>query len=470
VRATADAEEVVSTGDEPYSVRLASKYVPVPSTAASHERRQYSRRRNRELDWVQTVRLRSAGEVSLIDLSAGGALIDSEVPLRPGALLSLEIIGHSAERLVVPLHVLRCHVAALAADKARYRGALEFTRPIELPDHHPLPELPGASTDPFVGVDSALKHLVERACAPDSSQRLASGDVMLVLQSLARRALNVGDPFGRHVGNLLQELLPALRHGHGLPAMLTAIERQLCQALPQARVRLVNGSPETPAGTKSVIISLPGKPATAEAVSIDLPSAAVITDAQARLLRTSSRLIALVQQLNGYTLGGTAATNGGQPATPSSPPPPAAVPARSVDPESPSAPGAWQKSVVRYADGQLLKGFTQDFHGSKQQFSLSPSINASTQERVVVPLARLKAVFFVREFAGNPDHIEQKVFEGPTAGRRIEVTLLDDEVLVGTTLNYRADSTGFFIFPADPRANNQRVFVVSSAVRQVRFP
>ena len=71
---------------------------------------------------------------------------------------------------------------------------------------------------------------------------------------------------------------------------------------------------------------------------------------------------------------------------------------------------------------------------------------------------------------GNPDHIERKVFDAASHGRRIEVTLLDNEVLVGTTLNYRTDSTGFFMIPADARGNNLRVFIVSSAVRQVRFP
>ena len=55
-------------------------------------------------------------------------------------------------------------------------------------------------------------------------------------------------------------------------------------------------------------------------------------------------------------------------------------------------------------------------------------------------------------------------------GRRIEVTLMDDEVIVGRTLSYRADGNGFFVVPADPLANNIRIFVVSSSVRQVRFP
>jgi hypothetical protein len=442
----------VSTQAEPFSVRLASKYASAPASPSQHERRQYTRRRAQELDWVERVRLRTAGEVSLIDLSARGALIDSAVPLRPGAGLSLEIVGRGIATVVVPIHVLRCQVSSLMADSARYRGALEFTHPIELPDVGPLMSPLPVSTDPFVSVDAALKRLVERAYASDDSQRLAAGDVMLVLQSLARQALSVDDAFGRHVGNLLQDLLPALRHGQGLRPALTTIERQLVQVLPQARVRLVDGSAPTPADVKSVLIKMPVTVANAGSVAIDLPATAVINDAQARLLRTSSRLIALAQRLTVPTSS-----------SPTSVPPPA------VEPEA-SQPTAWQKVVVRYADGQLLKGFTQDFHGSKSQFSLWPTINAAANERVVVPLARLKAVFFVRDFGGNPDHIESKVFEAPAQGRRIEVTLLDDEVIVGTTLNYRTDSAGFFVFPADPRANNQRVFIVSSAVRQVRFP
>ena len=459
---TAADLDVSPADEEPYSVRLASKYVSIPSGQSPADRRQYSRRRDRDLDWIKTARLRSAGQVSLVDLSAGGALIDSAVPLRPGSTLSLEIIGQGLET-VVTLQVLRSHVAALSADSARYRGACEFARPIELPDLHAMPDHAGPSLDSFVGVDAALKRLVERAYAADPAQRLATGDVLMVLQSVSRRALNVNDPFGRHVGMLLQELLPALRHRHPLTIVISTIERQLRQALPDARLRLDAVRTPAPEGTRSIVIGIPGAPASEGSVSIDLPASAAVNDAQARLLRASSRLITLVQCLPGYAIGAASAIDSTSPAT--AVPPPATPPL--VDPDAPSV---WQKVVVRYADGKLLKGFTQDFHGSRSQFSLWPSIDASAAERVVVPLALLKAVFFVREFGGNPDHVEQKVFDGPAHGRRIEVTLLDDEVLVGTTLNYRADTTGFFIMPADARANNQRVFVVSSAVRQVRFP
>jgi hypothetical protein len=82
----------------------------------------------------------------------------------------------------------------------------------------------------------------------------------------------------------------------------------------------------------------------------------------------------------------------------------------------------------------------------------------------------LKAVFFVRDFAGNPAYIEPKTVDRPPQGRKIEVTFVDGEVIPGSTLSYRPDGHGFFVRPADPGSNNIRIFVVSGAVRHVRFP
>ena len=85
-------------------------------------------------------------------------------------------------------------------------------------------------------------------------------------------------------------------------------------------------------------------------------------------------------------------------------------------------------------------------------------------------MARLKAVFFVKDFNGNPSYQEQKTFAGRgQGGRRVEITFADGEVILGTTLNYRPDGQGFFVSPADPSANNTRIFVVSTALRRVRF-
>ena len=288
MRTAAVREDDAPTVGEPMMVREASKYASVSSTPPPDGRREYARRSSGELDWITTVRLRSGADVSLVDLSAGGLLFESSVPLRPGTTHSLEIIGRGIET-VAPFQVLRAQITALRPDSARYRGAGRFTRPIELPDIH-LPEAP----DPLVGVDLALKRLVERAYAADASQRLVRGDAVLMLQALSRRAFSIGsDPFAGHIGGLVQDLMPAIKQGRGLAGALAAIERQLSLVIPDARIRMVDG-PATP-GSRSILVSLPGG-GTAAAVSIDLPPTAILTDTQVRLLRTSSRLVALAHR------------------------------------------------------------------------------------------------------------------------------------------------------------------------------
>jgi len=80
-------------------------------------------------------------------------------------------------------------------------------------------------------------------------------------------------------------------------------------------------------------------------------------------------------------------------------------------------------------------------------------------------------LFFVRDFHGNPSYDEQKYFpeEKRPIGRKVEVTFKDGEVLVGTTVGYDPLRPAFFLYPADPRSNNLRVFAISAAVKEVRY-
>lgn len=133
------------------------------------------------------------------------------------------------------------------------------------------------------------------------------------------------------------------------------------------------------------------------------------------------------------------------------------------------AAAGWNKLVVRYLDGTILKGYSQDFHPTRAYFHLAPSITATAERPSMVPMQQLKAVFFVRDFAGDSNYVDERSFSAPAAGRRIEVTFVDGEELVGTTLGYRPDGTGFFVRPADLGGNNLRVFVPSGGVKRVRF-
>jgi len=128
------------------------------------------------------------------------------------------------------------------------------------------------------------------------------------------------------------------------------------------------------------------------------------------------------------------------------------------------------KVVVRYGDGRLNKGFTEDFFPNKERFHLIPANNTSGVP-IEVSMKDLKAIFMVRDFIGNRLYKERKKYiEGEKpSGKKVEVTFMDGEVLVGSTLGYDPKRQGFFIFPADSKSNNIRVYVVSSAAEKVRY-
>ncbi len=128
------------------------------------------------------------------------------------------------------------------------------------------------------------------------------------------------------------------------------------------------------------------------------------------------------------------------------------------------------KVVARHVDGRIVKGLSQDFFPNKDRFHIRPADKPSA-EAVEVLVNELKAIFFVRDFAGDSQYNERKEYlpADKPSGRKIEVTFQDGEVLVGTTLGYDPNRPGFFFFPADPKSNNIRIFAVTTAVKKVRY-
>jgi hypothetical protein len=83
--------------------------------------------------------LRPGCDVSVIDLSSGGALVQGHRPLRPGARVHVRL---ETDRGIVSLaaYVLRCMVWSLDGEEGvMYRGALRFEAPclsLQEPDSH----------------------------------------------------------------------------------------------------------------------------------------------------------------------------------------------------------------------------------------------------------------------------------------------------------------------------------------------
>ena len=129
------------------------------------------------------------------------------------------------------------------------------------------------------------------------------------------------------------------------------------------------------------------------------------------------------------------------------------------------------KIVARYNDGRVLKGFTTSFSPNAPHFFLTPAEDGPAAKPVTVEMARLKAVFFVRDFAGNPGRRDRQHFVSNQAyqGCEIQVEFNDGEVMVGSTPGYGPEMPGFFIFPADTDSNTLKVFAVASSVRKVEL-
>jgi len=129
------------------------------------------------------------------------------------------------------------------------------------------------------------------------------------------------------------------------------------------------------------------------------------------------------------------------------------------------------KVVVRYRDGRIVKGFTQNFFPNKPTFYVHPANSRNPEDRIDITVKDLKAVFFVRDFSGNAKHKERKKLslEDRPQGRFIEVTCKDNEVLIGSTAGYDAQRPGFFIFFIDSQGNNVKAYIVADAVSKVRY-
>jgi hypothetical protein len=435
----------------------AEEHAVAAAEADARDRRTHPRLPPSELVWIREVRLKYGPKVSLIDLSTGGALLQTEVRLRPGSDLVVEIVGSRVE--AVPFRVLRSELARISDQGAIYQGACEFKRPLDLANAQGR----AGRGEPC---DVALKKLLLRRRHELSRKghaiiRQSDKNLPQLLRSVQGSARSE-DPLSRGLRDLLAEIVPALDRGEPAVVLRSRLEDRLRRALPGAAIAIGSAPREAGAGTDTIYFSAQGVDGPG-VLNVQVPEGTRIPDWELRLLESASHLLELLPAATAIQ---------SEPPVPAGTAPSTASRDYNLDLLTPPLPGVasgWQKIVVRYREGRLLKGFTHDFHPSRTQFSLWPSLNSAPSERMYVPTSQLKAVFFVRDFEGNPLYSEDRTFDTGAGGRRLEVTFADDEVLIGSTLSYRPDGVGFFVSPADSRGNNLRVFVVSSAIRHVRF-
>jgi PilZ domain len=126
----------------------------------------------------------------------------------------------------------------------------------------------------------------------------------------------------------------------------------------------------------------------------------------------------------------------------------------------------WNQIMLRYTDGRLLKGFSRDRLLTNGHVEVWALPDAPQQARITVPVRHLKAVIFLGGSEGEAAHAPEQAGSG---ARPAAVTFLDDEVIVGTVLDYKPDGVGFFLSPLDAETQDVRLFIFSGAIRHVRL-
>ena len=126
-----------------------------------------------------------------------------------------------------------------------------------------------------------------------------------------------------------------------------------------------------------------------------------------------------------------------------------------------------KRVVVRKLDKGLIKGFL-DVAGH-----LASELEVLDREgRVVhVLMSEVKGIFFVRDFEGNPDRAERKIFRSRPrlAGLWVRMTFKDSEVLEALLANnlLDVDPLGYLVTPPDVYSNNLRIFIPRSALTEM---
>jgi hypothetical protein len=129
-----------------------------------------------------------------------------------------------------------------------------------------------------------------------------------------------------------------------------------------------------------------------------------------------------------------------------------------------------ERVVAHDRRGRVVKGSTKDFFPDRTLFHIR---SAESKITLHVRMNELKAVYFVRDLAGNPEHAKLRAFPPadptPTVGRRIAVLFEDGELLVGHAQNYTGEKAGFFVYPCDPFGNTIRAYVLRAATKAVKI-
>jgi len=354
-----------------------SLFDAVPPPAADRgatrgsDRRVHARLTPVELQRSITARLKYGEAVTLVDLSAGGALLETSTLLRPDTELVLELLDSRTRDVTdVVSRVLRSQVSGLQGG-IKYRGACLFDQPFSHPALSVAHPPSKANADDALHLELALKTIVEgffkRSTTAGVAGRSRDGSTLLDALIRLRAAAERRDtPIDRQIAPLLAATISGLQRHDAVESVTGQLHDHLSRHLPLLAIRTESPSHAPPRDRERVTLNMcteAGDPPVA--VTAEFAPGFGLDASQFRLLKASAYLVGLV---------GSWCPPSPAPATPAIP----SVTDGIVDgqPADQELPVGWQRMVVRCVGGQLMRGYSNDFHPDRAHLHLVPGSRA----------------------------------------------------------------------------------------------
>lgn len=125
------------------------------------------------------------------------------------------------------------------------------------------------------------------------------------------------------------------------------------------------------------------------------------------------------------------------------------------------------KVVVHLLDGSLVKGTSLDLNPDRAECHVHTPDGRARPVR----LADVKAVFVVRDHAGDPARADAQAPDPADlrsrGTRQVEIRFRDGERLVALAPTHHPTRPYFFVLPVDPQSNNIRILVNRAATASV---
>ena len=132
-------------------------------------------------------------------------------------------------------------------------------------------------------------------------------------------------------------------------------------------------------------------------------------------------------------------------------------------------PSGWSEAVVVFRHTRRrVRGYVRDFQPHRGVIEIRSSPSDDPHDAQLVSLALLRAVYVLRDFAGAAARPFDRA-RGIAGCCDAEVVLKNNQIIRGKMALPGDGDAGFWILPCPPR-ETPRIFVLSSAVADVRLP